>query len=245
MVHSARPVLRLAPGDAAVSAAAENIIQLWDDRSARLLDDRAQPAARVPGSRSGPAAVVHGFAPDAPGLQPADSGTAPEPLPPTPGHAAFTVLLEHRMRQSQAAPTHCPIELAVMCLNIDRFSDHNHVHDHSTGDRVLDIVAARLAHGLRHSDLFARLDGDEFVCVFTQLAGAATLRRLAYRLQDIASAPIHIDRIIAGLQVCVGIAVFPGDGHTAEGLLANARSGLARVKRHRTGCAFFDSGAEA
>jgi diguanylate cyclase (GGDEF)-like protein/PAS domain S-box-containing protein len=51
----------------------------------------------------------------------------------------------------------------VVLLDIDHFKRVNDEHGHEAGDRVLAMVAATLARGVRPSDVAARWGGEEFV----------------------------------------------------------------------------------
>ena len=52
--------------------------------------------------------------------------------------------------------------LAVLCIDLDRFSDVNDAHGRAAGDHLLRQVAERLRGVLRGADLLARLAGDRF-----------------------------------------------------------------------------------
>ncbi|NMV20827.1 GGDEF domain-containing protein, partial [Vibrio parahaemolyticus] len=54
-------------------------------------------------------------------------------------------------------------EFAVLYLDLDGFKEVNDTYGHDAGDEVLKKVSERLTSATRHSDLIARLSGDEFV----------------------------------------------------------------------------------
>jgi diguanylate cyclase (GGDEF)-like protein len=63
--------------------------------------------------------------------------------------------------------------VAVLFFDLDRFKNVNDTYGHAVGDELLCAVTARLQATLRHSDLIARVSGDEFVAVFTGVTCAA------------------------------------------------------------------------
>jgi two-component system cell cycle response regulator len=77
---------------------------------------------------------------------------------------------------------------AFSCLvvDVDHFSELNREHGQVRGDRVLQDVASILSHGLRTTDVLARLEGDRFLIVTPRLnaLGAQALGdRLLTKLQ--------------------------------------------------------------
>lgn len=120
--------------------------------------------------------------------------------------------------------------LAVMLLDLDHFKPINDRFGHAAGDRVLSMVAQRLAFGLRKVDRLGRMGGDEFLvlCPQTDKEGA---RLLAQRLLDTVSAtqlPNLPDG--RGLSLSVGVASWRGDGDSVEALLARADQRLYKAK---------------
>lgn len=82
--------------------------------------------------------------------------------------------------------------LAVQMLDIDHFKRVNDTHGHAAGDAVLREVAHRIAAGVRPSDFFVRMGGEEFAVVMpeTNWANAA---KVAERLRAvIADTPVPL-----------------------------------------------------
>lgn len=120
-------------------------------------------------------------------------------------------------------------EIAVLCIDLDRFKPINDTYGHAIGDEVLREVARRLREVVRGSDLVARLGGDEFAilqCGADQPRGA---RSLAGRVIDVLSQPMHIEGLCINLGASVGIAV--GTSCSASrALLLKADVALYRAK---------------
>jgi len=84
--------------------------------------------------------------------------------------------------------------MAVIMLDLDRFKEINDRYGHTTGDRVLVLVAGALGAHLRRTDIAARYGGDEFAVILpeTDLASAAVI---AGRVSEgIASVRLDTDR---------------------------------------------------
>ena len=120
--------------------------------------------------------------------------------------------------------------LAVLCLDLDRFKDVNDTLGHAIGDQLLKAVAARLLPCVRETDLVARLGGDEFAIVQAGIGGPNGASALASRLTEVLAAPYEVEGHAVVTGACIGIALAPGDGTSAEVLLRNADIALHRAK---------------
>jgi diguanylate cyclase (GGDEF)-like protein/PAS domain S-box-containing protein len=120
-------------------------------------------------------------------------------------------------------------QLAIFCLNLDRFKEINDVFGQSAGDAVLVEVTRRLQSASQAGDLVARLGGDEFAIVIDNCdPGRAS--SFAERMVTMLSGGFPVGDRKAGAGVSIGIAMFPSHGRTAEGLLGNADVALSRAK---------------
>jgi diguanylate cyclase (GGDEF)-like protein/PAS domain S-box-containing protein len=94
---------------------------------------------------------------------------------------------------------------AVLFCDVDGFKLVNDTYGHAAGDRVLIVVAQRLAGASRRTDTVARLGGDEFVVVAEDTTPAKA-RQLAGRLRRAVAAPIVVDQTLLHLSVSIGVA---------------------------------------
>ncbi len=137
-------------------------------------------------------------------------------------------------------------DLAVLFIDLDGFKNVNDGAGHETGDRVLRGIGQALARSLRPSDFLCRLGGDEFAVVCTEGVAAESLRRLAERL--IAEVSRSARELAQGqgqprVGASVGIACYPVDGDSADGLLNAADSAMYEAKARGRGQACFARGA--
>lgn len=110
--------------------------------------------------------------------------------------------------------------VGLIMLEIDRFKRYNDTYGHQSGDEALRTVAGLLRRGSRPSDIVARYGGDEFMVVLPG-AGKAAAQETAERLRRAVEAyPLILaDGIITTVTLSVGVAVFPLDGETVDGLV--------------------------
>jgi len=120
--------------------------------------------------------------------------------------------------------------LAVLFIDVDRFKVINDTHGHDAGDDVLLTVADRLRHGLRAGDTVARIGGDEFAVLVTELRDSDDAARIAEKLLQSMVQPIEGDGRTFYVSASIGIAVCPIDGEDAETLLKNADGAMYRAK---------------
>lgn len=124
--------------------------------------------------------------------------------------------------------------LALLVVDIDHFKEYNDEYGHQRGDDCLAEVAGIIAKtARRHSDLAARIGGEEFAVLLYDTDGAAA-KTLAEELQaEIHAAAIpHTGSLIAK-QVTVSIGgsyCVPGPQYTEELLLQDADRRLYAAK---------------
>ena len=117
---------------------------------------------------------------------------------------------------------------AVLFCDLDGFKAVNDTYGHAAGDRVLIVVAQRLAGASRRGNTVARLGGDEFV-VLAHDTTAARARQLAERLRRAVAAPIVVDQVLVHLSVSIGIASLT-DHADPDTILRQADTSMYRDK---------------
>jgi diguanylate cyclase (GGDEF)-like protein len=136
--------------------------------------------------------------------------------------------------------------LAVLFVDLDGFSDVNDTLGHSAGDMVLVEAAARLRGCLRKSDVVARLGGDEFAVMLPELRDPADAAVVAQHALTALAAPIELAEGTVHVTANVGIALYPGDGETAEKLLTHADLAMYHGKQAGRGrTTFFEASMNA
>jgi diguanylate cyclase (GGDEF)-like protein len=109
--------------------------------------------------------------------------------------------------------------LAVLFLDMDRFKPVNDSYGHATGDKVLQLIAARILAIMRNQDTVARLGGDEFVLLMEDVESNREADRVVERLKHAIQQPYEVDGHSIELGVSIGVAYYPEDGMLIEELL--------------------------
>ena len=122
-------------------------------------------------------------------------------------------------------------KVVVGLLDLDRFKLINDSFGHTTGDLLITAVARRLKEATATNDVVARMNGDEFVLLFTDVRSVADIALVTKRLQDSFGVPF----VIAGQELFVhwslGLSVYPDDARELDALLSHADAAMYRVKR--------------
>ena len=120
--------------------------------------------------------------------------------------------------------------VAVHCLDLNKSKDVNDTLGHPAGDMLLQQVAERLNECIRKSDTVARIGGDEFAIIQTNLTNNSGIATLAGRVIDSLAMPFDLndERVYTGTSI--GISTYPHDGSEADTLLKNGDLALYRAK---------------
>ena len=83
---------------------------------------------------------------------------------------------------------------------------------------------------VRATDIVARIGGDEFIIIFTDI-NYEKIERLAQKTLDAINDRIDSQYKSLGVAVSIGIASYPNDGMTLETLLKNADNAMYQIKK--------------
>ncbi|MBE0486242.1 sensor domain-containing diguanylate cyclase [Marinobacter sp.] len=143
-----------------------------------------------------------------------------------PNRAALETHLEQAIEQARQANS----QFALMFLDLDKFKPVNDTYGHQVGDELLRMVAKRLKHCIRSSDVVGRRGGDEFVVITGPIYGDDNARPVAEKIVAVLNDVFHTHNHNIQIGVSVGVAVFPNNGVTADDLLKAADGAMYRVK---------------
>jgi diguanylate cyclase (GGDEF)-like protein len=132
--------------------------------------------------------------------------------------------------------------VGFLLLDLDRFKMINDTFGHLMGDRVLKVIAHRLAHGVRPGDLVARLGGDEFAVLLPAVKPGSTAREVAVRLRTALAEPIQAGDVTFTVETSVGIAFYPEDAPGTELLMQHADVAMYLAKERQTGVEDYSRG---
>jgi len=139
-------------------------------------------------------------------------------------------LLGDRLSQALAAAKRHKTLVAVLYLDLDGFKLVNDTLGHSTGDLLLRQVADRLRRRMRATDTLARVGGDEFTAIATDLTSPQNAGVLANDLLAQLVEPFRINGHDLALTASIGISVYPEHGLEPEQLIQTADTAMYVAK---------------
>ena len=150
------------------------------------------------------------------------------------------ILLADRISQAMGKVAEQGGCFSLMFIDLDGFKPVNDAFGHHVGDRLLREVALRLREQLRSQDTLARIGGDEFV-LLVRLTGPDDAPQVATRQVSLLAKSFRVDEHDLQISASIGIALYPGNGQSAEELLMNADAAMYHAKGGgKNGYSFFD-----
>ncbi len=124
---------------------------------------------------------------------------------------------------------------ALLFIDLDNFKTINDSLGHSVGDELLKVVAKRITECIRREDTAARMGGDEFIIIITELdnsigIAAHQARGVAEKISLCLSAPCHIEGRNLQITLSIGVSLFPKADIGVDDILKQADTAMYRAK---------------
>jgi diguanylate cyclase (GGDEF)-like protein len=153
-------------------------------------------------------------------------------------------MLFHELAQAELSRAKRSRNLyALLFMDLNRFKPINDTLGHDIGDMLLKAVAQRLRKAVRAYDIVARIGGDEFVILLSELQSKEQVAEIAGKIIQSISFPFDdLDGHSVEISTSVGIALYPRDGQNVNTLLRHADAAMYCAKNDGVGkYCFYDT----
>jgi diguanylate cyclase (GGDEF)-like protein/PAS domain S-box-containing protein len=139
-------------------------------------------------------------------------------------------MLRDRWEQALHANKRSGHGLALLILDLDYFKEVNDSLGHAVGDELLVEASRRIAHCLRATDTLARMGGDEFAVILTELTGTGDVGDITQKVVNCLQLPFFLVGHEVVISASVGISLLPQDGQSIDELLKLADQAMYEAK---------------
>ncbi|MBO9535402.1 GGDEF domain-containing protein [Herbaspirillum sp.] len=122
--------------------------------------------------------------------------------------------------------------VAIFYIDLDNFKPINDTAGHHVGDEVLKAIAARIKGIVRSTDICARVGGDEFIVIGTQLESENQAFEVAKKLLSQMTQKVQVGEHQYMLGASIGISLYPHHARDLSELIQCADSAMYQVKRN-------------
>ena len=140
--------------------------------------------------------------------------------------------VEHAVTQSE--------RMALLVVDMDGFKEINDTLGHPTGDQALMAIADRLRRDFHDQAVIARLAGDEFCLICSNVGSVEHATAIAKRVCEVLTTRYVLDECDFPLGASIGLALCPDHARSDTELLSYADTAMFAAKENRRGYAAYD-----
>lgn len=145
-----------------------------------------------------------------------------------PNRAYFYIELEREIKRAKRVQQN----IALMFIDLDGFKTINDSYGHHAGDQILIQAAKRLKKVVRNMDVVARIGGDEFIVLLTDIKTEKDSTLVAQKIIDSLNEKIKVNNLSLHIGASIGISCYPKDANESDGLISNADEAMYKAKEN-------------
>ena len=119
---------------------------------------------------------------------------------------------------------------SVLLIDLDRFKSVNDSLGHQAGDKLLRGVTRKIQKYLRHGDTLARMGGDEFAVLLSDVKNTQQVKAIASRIRKAVESEFSIDGNAVHISASIGIVFDTAPYEKADQLLRDADLAMYQAK---------------
>jgi diguanylate cyclase (GGDEF)-like protein len=159
-----------------------------------------------------------------------------DPLTNLPNRALLLLRLQQAIERSQQQRS----TFAMLMMDLDRFKEVNDTLGHDVGDELLVKVSARVSKLLRKTDTVARIGGDEFAIVLSDVTQEQAVS-IAEKIGACLSSEFVVANHKFNIGCSIGVAMFPEHGVDSSVLLKCSDLAMYVAKRNHLNHVAYDA----
>ncbi len=141
------------------------------------------------------------------------------------------ILFLDRLRQTFTWAKRYNMKFALLFIDINRFKQVNDTFGHHIGDMLLKEIGNRLSNNLRQADTIARMGGDEFTAIITNVTDTHQITHALQRIIKSIDSPFLLDGNLCSVGSSIGISLYPSNGDNPDELIKKADMAMYYAKR--------------
>jgi diguanylate cyclase (GGDEF)-like protein len=132
--------------------------------------------------------------------------------------------------------------IGIIFIDFDSFKAINDTAGHMAGDRVLQLIAQRLAKRIEKMGTLARFGGDEFLVEIPDLETDLPIHAIIQSIMESLKNPVVVGNDEYHVSASIGVAMYPDDGVIPDTLIKNADIAMYEAKGRGKNQAVFCTG---
>jgi diguanylate cyclase (GGDEF)-like protein/PAS domain S-box-containing protein len=142
---------------------------------------------------------------------------------------SFQVQLEEILKNAKVNRQ----KIALLYIDIDNFKRVNDTLGHDKGDELLIFIAHTLKKTVRQNDVVARMGGDEFTIVLTDIDNEI-ISKITDKISLTIMRNLDDEYKKLSISVSIGVAIYPDNGEDKESLIKYADLAMYEQKHHKS-----------
>lgn len=144
-----------------------------------------------------------------------------------PNRTLFYERLEFSLTQAKRAKD----MVALLFIDLDGFKEVNDTLGHDMGDHLLVEVGKRLCQHIRESDVAARIGGDEFTIILTNVHSLENIPHIADDIINALNEPVEFKEGSCSVGASIGIATYPEHADNIDDLVKASDTAMYQAKK--------------